>query len=140
MRVGVRNKTMPALLLRYRQTVGLISAIEENFMSRLTTKLALSALALVLCSGIAAAQQTPPSAKPAAAATAPAKTSAKAEPSTAASTWDQTKAMTRKEWDAAKKKWAMEKDKWKDCNRQSNTQKLTAPKSWSFIGSCMTKS
>jgi hypothetical protein len=109
-------------------------------MPRLTTKLALSALALVLCSGIAAAQQTPPSAKPAVAATAPATTSAKAESPTSASTWDKTKAMTRKEWDAAKKKWAMEKVKWQDCNRQSKAEKLAAPKSWSFVGSCMTKS
>ena len=59
----------------------------------------------------------------------------KAEPST----WDQTKEMTRKEWDAAKKKWAQQKVKWNDCNRQSRNEKLEAPKSWSFIASCMTK-
>ncbi len=47
--------------------------------------------------------------------------------------------MTRKEWDAAKKKWAQEKVKWNDCNRQSRKEKLEAPKSWSFIASCMTK-
>jgi hypothetical protein len=74
------------------------------------------------------------------AATVPATTGTKAESSTSPTTWDKTKAMTRKEWDSAKKKWAMEKVKWQDCNRQSNTEKLTAPKSWSFIGSCMTKS
>ena len=108
-------------------------------MLRLKTTLALSALALSLYSGIAAAQQTPLPAKPAPAATAPATTGTKAEFSTSTSTWDKTKAMTRKEWDAAKKKWAMEKVKWQDCNRQSNAEKLTAPKSWSFIGSCMTK-
>ena len=105
-------------------------------MSRLKTTLALSALALALCSGPAAAQPLP--AKPAPSVTAPATTGAKAETST--STWDQAKAMTRKEWDAAKKKWAMEKVKWQDCNRQSSAEKLTAPKSWTFIGSCMTKS
>jgi len=109
-------------------------------MPRLTTTLALSALALALYSGIAAAQQTPLPTKPAQAATAPATTGAKTESSTSTLTWDKTKAMTRKEWDAAKKKWAMEKVKWQDCNRQSNTEKLAAPKSWSFIGSCMTKS
>lgn len=107
-------------------------------MPRLKTTLALSALALTLYSGIAAAEQTPLPAKPAPAATAPATTGSKVEAST--STWDQTKAMTRKEWDAAKKRWAMEKVKWQDCNRRSTAEKLTAPKSWSFIGSCMTKS
>ena len=107
-------------------------------MSHLKTTLALSALALALCSGIATAQQTPLPAKPAPAATAPATTGPKAQSD--ASTWDKTKAMTRKEWDVAKKKWAMQKVKWQDCNRQSNAEKLTAPKSWSFIASCMTKS
>ena len=115
-------------------------------MPRLTTTLALSALALTLCSGIAVAQPTPLPAKrapavTAPAATVPATTGGKSESSSAApSTWDQTKTMTRKEWDAAKKKWAMERVKWQDCTRQSNAEKLKAPKSWSFIGSCMTKS
>ena len=108
-------------------------------MSRLKTMLALSALALALYSGTAAAQQTPLPAKPAPAATAPATTGNKAETATPNSTWDKTKAMTRKEWETAKKKWAMEKIKWQDCNRQSDAEKLTAPKSWSFIGNCMTK-
>lgn len=113
-------------------------------MSRLKTTLALSALALALCSGIAVAQQSTLPAKQAPAAAAPATAgkaeSSKTDSSTFALTWDKTKAMTRKEWDSAKKKWAMEKVKWRDCNRQSDAEKLTAPKSWSFIGSCMTKS
>jgi hypothetical protein len=116
------------------------SALQESFMLRLKSTLALSALALALYSGIATAQQTPLPAKPAPAATAPATTGTKIEPSTPTSTWNKAKAVTRKEWDAAKKKWAMEKVKWQNCNRQSNAEKLTAPKSWSFIGSCMTKS
>jgi hypothetical protein len=115
-------------------------ALQENFMPRLKTTLALSALVLALYSGNAAAQQTPLPAKPVPPATAPATTGTKAESSTSTLTWEQTKAMTRKEWDAAKKKWAMEKVKWQDCNRQSKAEKLTAPKSWSFIGSCMIKS
>src|ERR1700688_1288811 len=126
---------MPAPLFRYRSNRRAYSAIQENFMPRLTTTLVLSALALALYSGIAAAQQTPLPAKP-----APATTGTKADSSTSALTGDQTKSMTRKEWDSAKKKWAMEKVKWQDCNRQSNAEKLAAPKSWSFIGSCMTKS
>ena len=103
-------------------------------MSLTKTTLALAALGFALSSGIAAAQQTPLPAKRAPAATSET-TGAKTEPST----WDQTKAMTRKEWDAAKKKWALEKVKWQDCNRQADSEKLKAPKSWSFIGSCMTK-
>ena len=48
--------------------------------------------------------------------------------------------MTRKEWNAAKRKWAMEKVQWKDCNDQAKKEKLSGTKSWSFIASCMTKS
>ena len=97
-------------------------------MSRMSCTLALCALAVALTSGPVAAQQTPPP-KPA----------AKVEQKTEPSTWDQTKEMTRKEWATAKKKWAREKVKWNDCNRQSRNEKLEAPKSWSFIASCMTK-
>jgi len=61
---------------------------------------------------------------------------AKADPSV----WDQTKDMTRKQWNEAKKKWATEKQQWRDCNNQAKKEKLAAPKSWSFIASCMTKS
>ena len=96
-------------------------------MSRTTCTLALCALGVALTSGTVAAQQTPP--KPAA------KVEQKAEPSV----WDQTKAMTRREWDVAKRKWAQEKVKWNDCNRRSRREKLEAPKSWSFIASCMTR-
>ena len=95
-------------------------------MSPMNCTLALCAFAVALTSGTVAAQQTP---------TPAAKVEQKAEPST----WDQTKEMTRKEWDAAKKKWAQQKVKWNDCNRQSRNEKLEAPKSWSFIASCMTK-
>jgi len=97
-------------------------------MRRMNCTLVLCALAVALSGGTVAAQQTPPS-KPAV------KMEQKAEPST----WDQTKEMTRKEWDAAKKKWAQQKVKWNDCNRRSNKEKLEAPKSWNFIASCMTK-
>ena len=96
-------------------------------MSPMNCTLALCALAVALSVGTVAAQQTSP--KPAA------KVEQKAEPST----WDQSKEMTRKEWDAAKKKWAQQKVKWNDCNHQSRKDKLEAPKSWSFIASCMTK-
>ena len=101
-------------------------------MPRTKLTLALGVLAIALTGGTVAAQQTPP--KPAATM------EQKSGPSkTERSTWDQTKDMTRKEWAAAKKKWAQEKVKWRNCSRQSRQEKLEAPKSWSFIGSCMTK-
>jgi hypothetical protein len=53
-----------------------------------------------------------------------------------ATVWDQTKAMTRKQWNKARKTWALERGKWRDCNRQSRARKLSAPKT-SFIASCM---
>jgi hypothetical protein len=58
----------------------------------------------------------------------------------AGETWDQTKRMTRKQWNAAKRKWAQEKVQWRDCNAQAKREKLSGPKSWSYIASCMTKS
>jgi predicted small secreted protein len=47
------------------------------------------------------------------------------------STW------TSKQLDWAKAEWAKEKEKWADCQRQSQDQNLTGPKSWSFLASCM---
>ena len=109
-------------------------------MHQFNRPLALAVLAVTLTAGIAAAQQTstPPASVPAKPAPA-AKTDGKAEPSAAVSTWDQTKTMTRKQWDTAKKKWETEKVQWQVCNRQADAEKLKAPKSWSFIASCMTK-
>ncbi len=98
-------------------------------MSRFNRMLAWAVLAAALSTGMAAAQPTPPPAP------IPAKTGGKAEPSA----WDETKAMTRKQWNVAKKKWVVEKVRWRDCNRQATAGKLEAPKSWSFIASCMTK-
>jgi hypothetical protein len=51
---------------------------------------------------------------------------------------DEVSKWTRKEWNQAKAKWAKEKDKWTDCQKQSKDQKLTGRKSWSFLASCMT--
>ncbi len=45
---------------------------------------------------------------------------------------------TTKQWNHAKAKWAKEKEKWADCQKQSSEQKLTGRKSWSFLASCMT--
>jgi Ni/Co efflux regulator RcnB len=102
-------------------------------MSRLSWTVALCAVSVALNGSIAAAQQAPSS-------RSAAKAEQRSEPSkTESSTWDETKEMTRKEWNVAKRKWAQEKTKWNDCNHQSSRQKLEAHKSWSFIASCMTK-
>jgi hypothetical protein len=45
---------------------------------------------------------------------------------------------TTKEWNKAKVKWAKEKEKWSDCQKQSKDQGLSGRKSWSFLASCMT--
>ena len=45
---------------------------------------------------------------------------------------------TTKQWNRAKAKWAGEKLKWADCQKQSKDHKLTGRKSWSFLASCMT--
>lgn len=105
-------------------------------MFRSTRALTLAALAIALTAGMAAAQQTPAPVPP---ATVPAKPMPPPASSSTSTTWDQTKAMTRKEWNAAKRKWAMEKVKWRDCNQQADAERLKAPKSWSFIANCMTK-
>lgn len=100
---------------------------------RVLSRVAMAALAVTLATGIAAAQHNPASAggKP-----RQAETSAHDKLD---KTWDATKAMTRRQWNAAKKKWASEKVKWRDCNRQADAQKLKATQSWSFVANCMTK-
>lgn len=45
---------------------------------------------------------------------------------------------TQKQWDAAKAKWAKQKDKWNGCNKQAADKKLSGRDSWSFIYTCMT--
>ena len=44
---------------------------------------------------------------------------------------------TQKRWDAAKAKWAKEKVKWADCQKQADEKKLSGRKSWSFLYNCM---
>ena len=98
-------------------------------MSRCTRPIIAAALAVALGAaftcGSAAAQQRKE---------APAATRTKAEPST----WDKTKDMTRQQWNKARKAWAKEKDKWRDCNAQSKKDKLSGTKRWTSIGKCMT--
>ena len=105
-------------------------------MSRVTQSLILTVLASALAAGAAFAQQSTPSPRPAPAVIAPMKpVETKASPTA----WDKTKGMSRKQWNAAKNSWAMEKGKWNDCTKQSKAEKLRGTKRWTYIGNCMTK-
>jgi hypothetical protein len=59
-------------------------------------------------------------------------------PSSTSSKVDDVSKWTWKKWDRAKARWAEEKEKWADCQKQSTDQNLTGRKSWSFLASCMT--
>jgi hypothetical protein len=92
-------------------------------MSFVRSALIAAAVLGVVTSGIALAQTTtPPSSTP---------------PSSSSKVDDVSK-WTSEQWNRAKAKWAKEKDKWADCQKQSKDQKLTGRKSWSFLASCMT--
>jgi hypothetical protein len=54
------------------------------------------------------------------------------------STTEDVSKWTQKQWDAAKVKWAKQKDKWNSCNKQATDKKLSGRDSWSFIYTCMT--
>ena len=106
-------------------------------MKTAARQMALAAFAVVLTINVAAAQQSS-STKHHSTKHHAGKSEAKADSSQ--STWSETKDMTRQEWNAAKRKWAKEKVKWQDCNQQSDREKLTAPKSWSYVARCMARS
>jgi hypothetical protein len=78
---------------------------------------------------LAQAQQATPAPRSAPAQVAP----TPQPPSTAAKveTW------TKEQWAAARKEWSKDKAKWADCRKQSNDQKLSGRKSWSFLYNCM---
>jgi hypothetical protein len=99
-------------------------------------KLACAAVAVTLMAGPGLAQERTP--RPPAPVTG---TQSEPHPAikSAGETWDKTKRMTRKQWNAAKRKWAQEKVQWQDCNAQASREKLSGPKSWSYIANCMTK-
>jgi hypothetical protein len=86
-----------------------------------------------LCAGAALAQ-TPAPAAPAASSPAAAPPTTTAMP-----TAEDVSKWTRKQWNAAKAKWASEKDKWDGCEKQAKTQKLAGRKSWQFLYDCMSK-
>lgn len=45
---------------------------------------------------------------------------------------------TRGKWNAAKARWATEKEKWDTCNKEAKNKKLRSRKRWSSIYDCMT--
>ncbi len=59
-------------------------------------------------------------------------------PSSTSSTIDDVSKWTSKQWNRAKAEWEKEKEKWADCQKQSQDQKLAGRKRWSFLASCMT--
>jgi hypothetical protein len=67
-----------------------------------------------------------------------AQTATPAPSSSTSSKIDDVSKWTTKHWNQAKAKWAKEKEKWADCEKQSKDQKLIGRKSWSFLASCMT--
>ncbi len=69
----------------------------------------------------------------AAAITVSAQAQAPAQPSTT----DKVKSWTQKKWNAAKREFAKDKDKWDACNKQATEQHLKGRKSWSFVYDCM---
>jgi hypothetical protein len=97
-------------------------------MSALRTASAAVAMLAFVTAGAALAQ-TPAT---------PAPSAAPAAPSTPSTTTEDVSKWSIKQWNAAKTKWAKEKDKWADCEKQSKEQKLSGRKSWSFLASCMT--
>jgi serine protease inhibitor ecotin len=91
-------------------------------------RLIVSALLVVLtiAAGSAAlAQSTSPNSSPT------------PSPSPQASTTDQVKDWTQKQWNSMKREWRKDKAKWDTCNRQASDQKLTGKASWTFIYDCM---
>jgi len=88
-------------------------------MSFVRSALVAVAVLAMVTSGVALAQTTTP-------------------PSSTSSKVDDVSKWTSKQWNQAKAKWAKEKEKWTDCQKQSKDQKLTGRKSWSFLASCMT--
>jgi len=101
-------------------------------MSRIRFCLTAVVFAVLMSSSGAIAQTSvsSPSTKPA--------TAASAADSSKPSTVTQVETWTRKQWDAAKTKWAKDKAKWADCRKQSSEQKLSGRKNWSFLYQCMT--
>jgi hypothetical protein len=53
--------------------------------------------------------------------------------------WDGVSTMTRRQWNTMKRRWAREKQRWNDCNREARRMKLSDANRWTQIGKCMMK-
>ena len=58
---------------------------------------------------------------------------------TARKEWDGVSTMTRRQWNAMKRRWSREKQKWATCNAQARRQKLSTADRWTHVGKCMVK-
>jgi hypothetical protein len=96
---------------------------------------ALGAVAIlgIVTSGVALAQTTP---RPDPGRSNVFHSTAQSSPTS--SKLDDVSKWTTKQWNRAKAGWAVEKEKWAGCQKQSKDQKLAGRKSWSFLASCMT--
>ena len=68
----------------------------------------------------------------------PAKPASSSATSKTSTTVEDVKNWTSKQWNAATREWAKDKQKWADCRKQSKEKKLSGKDSWSFLYSCMT--
>jgi hypothetical protein len=57
--------------------------------------------------------------------------------STISSTAEEVKNWTQKQWNAAKREFRKDQDKWTACRKKSRDQKLSGRASWSFLYTCM---
>jgi hypothetical protein len=56
----------------------------------------------------------------------------------AATQTEKVRTISKREWNKMKVQWAKQTDKWANCNKEADDQRLNGRKSWSFIASCMT--
>jgi hypothetical protein len=107
------------------------STKENASMNYTRSLIAFTIVGVIAASGAVLAQSPSQSAqKPAPETSSP----ATSQPSTA----QKVQHWTLKQWAAAKKKLAKDKEKWADCRKQASDKNLTGRKSWSFLYQCMT--
>jgi hypothetical protein len=104
---------------------------ENASMNYTRSLIAVTLVGVVTVSGTVLAQSpSQPAQKPAPETSS----SAPSQPSTA----QKVQHWTLKQWAAAKKEFAKDKEKWADCRKQASDKNLIGRKSWSFIYQCMT--
>jgi hypothetical protein len=61
-----------------------------------------------------------------------------ATPSASTSIIDDVSNWASRQWNLARAEWDKGKEKWANCQKQSNDKSLTGLESWLFLGGCMT--